>query len=148
MTQSLSGGPRWSVDGRLFDNRHSVPARYLRLLNLDPPASTAVAPHESRGASVELNRNHYFMAGVVLLLLGVQLRIVDSYVLNEQSTRILTPQAASTGLMAVRPLIQSVSPSTQHKVVKPPEALGWALMSIGSVLILHALAMKGPGGDH
>ena len=96
---------------------------------------------------MELNRNHYFMAGVVLLLLGVQLRVVDSYVLNEQSTRLLTPQPANNGLMAVRPLIQSVS-SAQHKVVKPPEALGWALMSIGSVLILHALAMKGPGADH
>lgn len=95
---------------------------------------------------MELNRNHYFMAGVVLLLLGVQLRIVDSYVLNEKSTRILTPQPTTT-LMAVRPLIQSVS-SPQHKVVKPPEALGWALMSIGSVLILHALAMKAPGAEH
>lgn len=93
---------------------------------------------------MELNRNHYFMAGVVLLLLGIQLRLVDSYVLNEQSTRLLTPQASSSGLMNVRPFIQSVTPAP-HKVVKPPEALGWALMSVGSVLILHALAMKAPG---
>jgi hypothetical protein len=96
---------------------------------------------------VELNRNHYFMAGVVLLLLGIQLRVVDSYVLNEQSTKLLTSQSSNAGLMNVRPLIQSVTP-TAHKVVKPPEALGWALMSIGSVLILHALAMKAPGADH
>lgn len=95
---------------------------------------------------MELNRNHYFMAGVVLLLLGIQLRLVDSFVLNEQATKILTPQA-SEGLMSIRPVLQSVS-ATPRKVVKPPESLGWALMSIGSVLILHALAMKAPGAEH
>lgn len=93
---------------------------------------------------MELNRNHYFMVGVVLLLLGIQLRLVDSYVLNEQSTRILTPQPANNALAAVRPLMQAVAPAP-HKVIKPPESLGWALMSIGSVLILHAMAMKAPG---
>lgn len=84
------------------------------------------------------------MAGVVLLLLGIQLRLVDSFVLNEHSTRLFTPQAAGNGLAAVRPLMQTLSP-TPHKVIRPPESLGWALMSIGSVLVLHALAMKAPG---
>lgn len=93
---------------------------------------------------MEFNRNHYFMAGVVLLLLGIQLRLVDSFVLNEHSTRLFTPQAAGSGLAAVRPLMQTLSP-TPHKVIRPPESLGWALMSIGSVLVLHALAMKAPG---
>jgi hypothetical protein len=96
---------------------------------------------------VELNRNHYFMAGVVLLLLGIQLRLVDSYVLNEQTTRVLTPQSSNSAVATIRPLLQSVS-LAQHKVIKPPESLGWALMSIGSVLILHALAMKSPGAEH
>lgn len=104
----------------------------------------AAAGLERTGASVELNRNHYFMAGVVLLLLGIQLRLVDSFVLNEHSTRMFTPQSSGGGLAAVRPLMQSISPSP-HKVIKPPESLGWALMSIGSVLILHAMAMKAPG---
>lgn len=110
-------------------------------------ATTVLGPLGRKGTSVELNRNHYFMAGVVLLLIGVQLRMVDSYVLNEHSTRVLMPQATSGALAAVRPLMQTVS-SPQRKVVKPPESLGWALMSIGSVLILHALAMKAPGAEH
>ncbi|HVX16078.1 MAG TPA: hypothetical protein VHC22_33140 [Pirellulales bacterium] len=96
---------------------------------------------------MELNRNHYFMAGVVLLLLGIQLRCVDTFVLNEQSTRLLTPQPANGAVAAIRPVFQTVT-QTQKKTVKPPEWLGWALLSIGSVLILHALAMKSPGGDH
>jgi hypothetical protein len=94
---------------------------------------------------MEFNRNHYFMAGVVLLLLGIQLRMVDSYVLNEESTRLLNARSEAS-IANIRPLFQAVVPT--RKVIKPPESLGWALMSIGSVLILHALAMKGPGGDH
>jgi hypothetical protein len=31
------------------------------------------------------------------------------------------------------------------KVVQPPEWLGWCLMSIGGVLVLHSLAMRKPG---
>lgn len=87
------------------------------------------------------------MAGVVVLLVGIQLRLVDSYVLNEQSTRLFTPQPSNGAVAAVQPWIQSVTPA-QHKVVKPPESLGWAMISIGSVLILHALAMKAPGAEH
>lgn len=95
---------------------------------------------------MELNRNHYFMAGVVLLLMGIQLRLVDTFVLNEHATKLMTPQA-SEGLMNLRPVLQTVTPTTR-KVIKPPESLGWALMSIGSVLVLHALAMKAPGAEH
>jgi hypothetical protein len=96
---------------------------------------------------VEFNRNHYLIAGLVLLFVGIQLRLVDSYVLNEATTRVLTPQ--STGAMTRNnPLLASITP-TPRKVIKPPEWLGWALMSVGSVLVLHALAMKAPGGgDH
>lgn len=95
---------------------------------------------------MELNRNHYFMAGIVLLLLGIQFRLVDSYVLNEHSTRMLTSQTGGAGLRS-NPLVSAATGSSR-KIVKPPEWAGWALMSIGSVLILHSLAMKGPGGDH
>jgi hypothetical protein len=33
-----------------------------------------------------------------------------------------------------------------RKVVEPPQWLGYALLSIGSVLVLHSLAMPKPGG--
>jgi hypothetical protein len=93
---------------------------------------------------MEFNRNHYFLVGIVVLLLGIQLRIVDSFVLNESSTRFI---AAQTGSGGGKPMLAMVS-ATPHKVVRPPEWLGWSLMSIGSVLILHSLAMKGPGMEH
>lgn len=92
---------------------------------------------------MDLNRNHYFMVGIVLLLLGIQFRMVDSYVLNEQSTRMLASQSGS-GLLRGNPLLTAAGASTR-KIVKPPEWSGWALMSIGAVLVLHSLAMKAPG---
>lgn len=95
---------------------------------------------------MEFNRNHYFMAGIVLLLLGIQLRLVEGFVLNETATRFLTHQAGGTASVAAT-ILPSIGPAPR-KTVRPPEWLGWALMSVGSVLILHALAMKGPGGDH
>ncbi len=90
---------------------------------------------------MDFNRNHYFLAGIVVLLLGIQLRVVDSFVLNESSTRFITTQTSSG-----KPIFPSIE--TPRKVLRPPEWLGWSLMSIGSVLILHSLAMKGPGMEH
>ncbi|HVC93621.1 MAG TPA: hypothetical protein VND64_08025 [Pirellulales bacterium] len=93
---------------------------------------------------MEFSRNHYFLAGVVVLLVGIQLRLVDSFVLNESSTRFITNQSA--GVVTGKPIFASIT--VPRKVVRPPEWLGWSLMSIGSVLILHSLAMKGPGTEH
>ena len=39
----------------------------------------------------------------------------------------------------------SASPVPQHRTFQPPTWLGWALMSVGAVLILHSLAMGKPG---
>ncbi len=93
---------------------------------------------------MEFTRNHYFLAGVVVLLVGIQLRMGDSFVLNESSTRFITSQ--SSGGVTGKPIFASIA--APRKVLRPPEWLGWSLMSIGSVLILHSLAMKGPGMEH
>ena len=41
---------------------------------------------------MEINRNQYFMCGLVLLMLGMQFRYVDSFVLNKQCSEILDKQ--------------------------------------------------------
>ncbi|HEY5311271.1 MAG TPA: hypothetical protein VIK18_02085 [Pirellulales bacterium] len=91
---------------------------------------------------MEFNRHHYLMAGLVLLCLGVQLRMVESYVLNEKVSKALVSHAAPSKPSQFLP---SVGP-TPRKQVRPPQWLGWALMSVGSVLVLHSLAMPKPGG--
>ena len=93
---------------------------------------------------MEINRNQYFLVGMVLLFLGLQLRTVETLVLNEKASRFLAeriPALASTddGMMP------SAGP-TPRKTVKLPTWLGYAVVSVGAVLILHSLAMKRPGG--
>ena len=40
-------------------------------------------------AAMELNRNQYFLAGLIVMLIGIQLRLVDAFVLNEHATHFL-----------------------------------------------------------
>jgi hypothetical protein len=95
---------------------------------------------------MDFNRNHYFMAGLVLLVLGIQMRFVESLVLNSDTTRFLAARLDSgtpaTGMAKILPPSSNVA----RKALHPPEWLGWALMSVGSVLILHSLAMPKPSG--
>ena len=93
---------------------------------------------------MDINRNQYFLAGLVVLFLGLQLRAVETYVLNEKASKFLAermPALASSddGLMA------SAGP-TARKTLKRPVWIGYAVISVGAVLILHSLAMKRPGG--
>mgnify|MGYP006952657772 CR=1 FL=1 len=38
---------------------------------------------------MEFNRNHYLVVGVIIFLLGLQLRLVESYTLNEHFTKLI-----------------------------------------------------------
>jgi hypothetical protein len=100
---------------------------------------------------MDLNRNQIFMAGLVLFLLGIQLRMVEAFVLNEKATQFLAQriqqlkgnQVASTSDL---PTLFAAQSPIAKKRVEPPKWIGWALVSVGTVLILHSLALKKPGG--
>ena len=97
---------------------------------------------------MDINRNQWFMVGLIVLFLGVQFRVVESFVLNEKVTRFIherTAAAKGTSGAGLSQLLPSVGP-TAHKSITPPNWIGWMLMSVGSVLILHSLAMKRPEG--
>jgi hypothetical protein len=91
---------------------------------------------------MEFNRNHYFALGLVLLFLGIQFRLVEGVVLNEKISQAIA-HGDSEGHN--RSILASIGPHPRH-TVHLPSWLGWALMSTGSVLVLHSLAMKKPGG--
>ena len=96
---------------------------------------------------MDITRNQYFFAGLICLFLGIQFRMVDTVELSPEFTQFL---AARTGhpLASVNAATQSFSPSDKplaKKTIQPPDWLGWSLISIGSVLILHSLGMKKPG---
>lgn len=97
---------------------------------------------------MEINRNQYFMTGLVILLLGVQLRLVDSFVLNDQTTAIVNKQLKATAAASAdhgTAALAQVAPPARLKVIRPPKWVGWVLISVGCVLVFHSLAMQRPG---
>lgn len=99
---------------------------------------------------MEINRNQYFMIGVVLLALGIQFRMVDSVTLTQEasqfiSKRFIDKKAEQGDLPTAFVAVAEQTQGVQKQTLKPPQWLGWALISMGSVLILHSLAMPKPG---
>lgn len=99
---------------------------------------------------MELNRNQYFFAGILILLIGLQLRMVSSYQLTQEATRFLAEQSepVATGPgpnVTFASATKAIGAPLPNKVIRPPEWIGWCMISVGSVLILHSLVMRKPG---
>jgi hypothetical protein len=95
---------------------------------------------------MDLNRNQFFFLGLVVVLIGLQVRFVSSYVLNPKATKFLAERTGqSSGTNASFFALTSGTDAAPRKVLQPPEWLGWCLMSVGAVLVLHSLALQKPG---
>jgi hypothetical protein len=96
---------------------------------------------------MEMNRNQFFLFGMIALLLGLQFLLTYEYVLTPECTKFLAKQSGHPSAAAIdavdtlNPSAQTVAPAKQFQ---PPPWLGWLCTSIGSVLILHAMALKKP----
>lgn len=92
---------------------------------------------------MNLDRNRYFMFGVILFLLGLQFRLIDTFVLNESSTRALH-RIAQRSQISDRNIgtdvYMQVAPSPK-KSVRPPNWLGFVLLTVGGVMSLHAMVL-------
>jgi hypothetical protein len=93
---------------------------------------------------MDLNRNQFFFIGLLVLLIGLQVRYVSAYVLNPEATKFL---AERTGQASAGQSMFTAfgSAAGARKVLQPPEWLSWCLISVGAVLCLHSLAMPKPG---
>jgi len=97
---------------------------------------------------MELNRHHYFMLGMVILLLGLQFRWVHTYVLSEKTTTFIASKIAKSDEPSAEDPSQAKVDATATRIpreIRPPRWLGFSLLSVGAILILHALAMPRPG---
>ena len=98
---------------------------------------------------MELSRNQFFMVGLVVLSLGLHLRYVDSFVLNERTTKFfsksLSAEADAMG-SNLNTLMATNGPS-QLRSINPPRWLGWSLLSVGAVMVLYSLVMQKPGSS-
>ena len=90
-------------------------------------------------------RNRYFLTGILLLLLGAQFRMIDSFVLNETSTRLLakvTRSAPVADNSRMGSFFWNHAPKAMTtKRIHPPRWLGLAMMAMGSIISFHALAI-------
>jgi hypothetical protein len=92
---------------------------------------------------VELNRPQMYMAGLIVLLLGLHFRFTESLVLNETTTKFLADRFESRELASTTPAAWFGSNMpVMKKTVTPPKWLGWSFVSIGGVMVLHSLAMR------
>ena len=98
---------------------------------------------------MDFNRNHYFIAGLLLLVAGAQFRYVSSFVLNEKTSQFVNSKIGKPPVLAQsRPLLFSFSnpaPLDNRRVVRPPRWLSWSLISLGGVLFFYSLTMRRPG---
>lgn len=89
-----------------------------------------------------MNRNHYMALGTIFLLMGITIFKIDSITLNEESTKFLAQQmetpAGEGGLLA--------STATVKKTIPIPTWPRFLCISIGAILMLHAIGMQKPGG--
>jgi hypothetical protein len=95
---------------------------------------------------MDITRYHLFLVGVVLALLGFELRMVDSFVLTPKATKFLAEQTGHPAAVASATLESVAGAEAQlpSKVFRPPEWTSWFLISLGSVLILQSCAMTKP----
>jgi hypothetical protein len=98
------------------------------------------------GALMDLNRHQFFFLGLFVLLVGLQVRYVNAYVLNPQTTKFLAERTGqATPATSAYLAATAGTDAAPRKVLQPPEWLSWCLISVGAVLALHSLAMPRPG---
>jgi hypothetical protein len=91
---------------------------------------------------MEITRNQYYLAGLVLLFLGIQFRMIDTVQLTPEFSQFLAERQGHP-LAAVG---TAGGKATARSTYQPPEWLGWMLGSAGAVLVLHSWAMSKPSG--
>ena len=96
---------------------------------------------------MEFNRNQLFLAGIVVLLLGLQLRYIETFVLNERTTQFLAQKMKDAELVASTDVATSMAASSPvaKKAITPPRWIGSMLVGVGAVLLIYSIGMKKPG---
>jgi hypothetical protein len=85
-----------------------------------------------------------FAIGIVLLLLGIQFRRVETFVLNEKASQFVERRMRDGAIRTeggYDPLILSTG-TVPRKRLTHPRWVGWAFLSVGGVLVLHGLTLK------
>jgi hypothetical protein len=84
-----------------------------------------------------MSKFQFYLAGIIILLFGFEAKRIDSFTLNGAASQMVNQAlgAPATGY------VSSFSPAPL-RTVDTPEWLGYLMLTVGSVSILHGLAMK------
>ena len=78
--------------------------------------------------------------GVLLLLAGLQLRVVETYVLSPGATRVAAKYFGADPYTA-RGTVETIALATSNprKALTPPRWLGWAMLAGGFVAVAYGV---------
>ena len=97
---------------------------------------------------MEITRNQYYMAGLVLLLLGIQFRMIESVELKEQFAKFIAERTDHPliSVSAQSPVLSPVE-SRRHQSRRTPTRMDWmdARSPWAAFWCLHSLAMPKSG---
>ncbi|NLS96391.1 MAG: hypothetical protein GXX96_30000 [Planctomycetaceae bacterium] len=96
---------------------------------------------------MDITRNQYFLAGLVLIFLGLEFRAIESMQLTQEFTQFLARRTNHPAVATTDTVDSVLGTNTKlpPKTITPPEWVGYSFLSLGAVLVLHSLAMPKPG---
>ena len=84
-----------------------------------------------------------FLLGVIIFFVGIQLRMVETFVLNERATKIVNKRTAAAqdqdpyAASYYDPYsLDGPLDTSEMREITPPRWLGWSFLSIGAVLVV------------
>ena len=86
----------------------------------------------------------YYIVGIVALMIGLQFRAVDSFVLTQRASTFIEQKVRTSGVQTESPyasVLMTAGP-VPKKTLTPPRWMGWALLSVGGVMMLHGVSSR------
>ena len=87
------------------------------------------------------NRHQILMAGFIVLLLGAQLRLVQTYVFADSARSFIDPVVEKKSDLPQAARAGEADGGNRQYVLHVPDFMGWVLLSIGGALVLHSLSL-------
>jgi hypothetical protein len=88
----------------------------------------------------------FLTIGIVVLLIGLHLRMVDTFVLTPKASHFVEAKikrmGRTTNPYAYDSVLLTAGP-VPKKSITPPRWLGLALISVGAILIFHGVSLRG-----
>jgi hypothetical protein len=88
----------------------------------------------------------WLYVGLMVMLVGLQMRMVETFVFTPESTQMLNEWLGPGGDTPTGAIQRwATSESLVRKQYRPPAWLGYAMMSVGGVMFVHGWLVRNAG---